>query len=282
MPIHSGRLFAAFAVTLALVFPLSVGAQEYRFSPVNQYGIKTTAEYWNPIIDYVSEKSGLKIVLKIGRTSAETTALALQQEVEFVFSNHLFSPEREKLGWKVTSRRDTPPIFSQIVVPADSSIRELTELAGQEVAFPGPEATIAYKMSYAELLARKIDVRVVFAGNMDAAIVQTFSGKTRAVGANSQLIEAYAKRESKSYRVLWTSEPLHDLALTVSAKVPARDGAAVTRAFIEMTSDPRGREIMARASKLVGLPENTRFIASDGHEYAAYRNFYKTAPLSLQ
>ena len=98
----------------------------------------------------------------------------------------------------------------------------------------------------------------------------------------AQLIEGYAKRESKSYRVLWTSEPLHDLALNVSGKVPARDAAAVTRAFVEMANDPRGREIMVRASKLVGLPENTRFIASDGHEYATYRNFFKTAPLSLQ
>ncbi len=282
MPIRPGRWFAAVAAAVALVLPLSVGAQEYRFSPVNQYGIKMTAEYWNPIIDYVSEKSGIKIVLKIGRTSAETTAMVLQQEVEFVFSNHLFSPEREKLGWKVTSRRDTPPIFAQIVVPGDSTIRELADLAGQEVAFPGAEALVAYKMTYAELLARKIDVRVVFAGNMDAAIVQAFSGKTRAVGANSQLIEGYAKRESKSYRVLWTSEPLHDLALNVSGKVPARDAAAVTRAFVEMANDPRGREIMVRASKLVGLPENTRFIASDGHEYATYRNFFKTAPLSLQ
>src|SRR5574343_1278203 len=70
----------------------------YRFSPVNQWDINKTAAYWNPIIRYVSERSGVRLELKIGRTSADTTAYVLAQEVEFVFSNHMFSPEREQLG----------------------------------------------------------------------------------------------------------------------------------------------------------------------------------------
>src|SRR5574343_1572420 len=107
----------------------------YRFSPVNQWDIPKTAAYWNPIVQYVSEKSGVRLQLKIGRTSADTTAYVLANEVEFVFSNHLFSPERDHLGWKVFGRRDTPPLFSQIVVLADSPIRSLEQLAGQPVAF---------------------------------------------------------------------------------------------------------------------------------------------------
>ena len=106
---------------------------KYRFSPVNQYGINLTAEYWNPIIGYVSEKSGVPLELKIGRTSADTTAYVIAQEVEFVFSNHLFSPEREKMGWRVFGRRQTPAIHSQIVVPSDSPVTELSQLQGEEV-----------------------------------------------------------------------------------------------------------------------------------------------------
>ena len=80
----------------------------YRFSPVNQYGIELTAKYWNPIIELVSRRSGVRLELKIGRTSADTTAYALANEVEFLFSNHLFNPERERLGWRVFGRRSTP------------------------------------------------------------------------------------------------------------------------------------------------------------------------------
>ncbi len=255
----------------------------YNFSPVNQYGIELTARYWNPIIDYVTRKSGVRLQLKIGRTSADTTAYVLANEVEFVFSNHLFSPDRDHLGWKVFGRRDAPPIRSQIVVLSDSPIQKLEQLADQSVSFPGPEATVAYKFSYAQLLNRAIAVQVVFGGNMDGAFAQLVSGKVKAAGTHSQLADGWSKREGKSLRVLWQSEPLHDLALMVAAKkVPEADRQAVSRAFVEMARDPEGQKLLAAAAELVKLPPSVVFVASDGSEYATYRNFYQTAPASLR
>ena len=259
-------------------------AQEavYRFSPVNQYDINLTAAYWNPIIQYVSDKSGVKLILKIGRTSADTTSFVLAQEVEFIFSNHLFSPEREKLGWKVFGRRQLPPVHGQVVVPADSPVTDLAQLRGQDVAFPGPEALVAYKMPYAQLLSKGVDVKVVFAGNQNAALAQLLAGKVKAVGGNSQLIEGYAKREGKKFRVLWSSEPVYDLALMVAAKVPDKDAKAVAAAFFGMHKDPVGKDILHEASLKVGLTADAYFMASDGSEYASYRKFYQTAPASLR
>ena len=268
-----------------LIAPTSAQAQEggvYRFSPVNQYGIELTARYWNPIIEYVSAQSGVKLQLKIGRTSADTTAYVLANEVEFLFSNHLFSPERDHLGWKVFGRRQTPPIHSQIVVLASSPIRKLEDLADQPVAFPGPEALVAYKFAYAQLLRRNIPVQVVFGGNMDGAFAQLASGKAKAVGANSQLTEGWSRRENQAVRVLWQSEPLHDLALMAARKVPEKDLQAVTRAFLDMSRSPEGQKILAAAAELVKLPAGTSFIASNGSEYGAYRNFYQSAPASLR
>jgi phosphonate transport system substrate-binding protein len=253
----------------------------YNFSPVNQYDINLTAGYWNPIIAYVSEKSGVKLNLKIGRTSADTTSYVLAKEVEFVFSNHLFSPEREQLGWKVFGRRQTPPLQGQIVVPEDSPIKDLNQLKGQEVAFAGPEAFIVYKVPYAHLLSLNIDVKVVFAGNQNAAFAQLFSGKVVAAGGNSQLVEGYSRREGKKFRVLWSSEPFQDLALMASGKVPENEVKAVANAFFGMAKDPRGQEILHQASKDVGLPSDAYFIPASGADYAAYRRFYQSAPASL-
>jgi phosphonate transport system substrate-binding protein len=280
---HILRCIAAAAVCgwagwsgLALAQPVS-----YNFSPVNQYDINLTAAYWNPIIAYVSEKSGVKLNLKIGRTSADTTSYVLAKEVEFVFSNHLFSPEREKLGWKVFGRRQTSALQGQIVVPEDSPITDLAQLKGKEVAFAGPEAFIVYKVPYANLMAKGIDVKPIFAGNQNAAFAQLLSGKVQASGGNSQLVEGYAKREGKKFRVLWNSEPFLDLALMVASKVPEKDAKAVATAFIEMSKDPKGRDILHEASKLVGLSNDAYFIPASGADYASYRRFYQTAPVTL-
>lgn len=278
------------AIAIAAVFftlPLAEtnaaeAAKVYQFSPVNQYGIEMTAGYWNPIINYISAKTGVHLQLKIGRTSADTTAYVLAKEVDFVFTNHLFSPERDKLGWRTLARRNTPPIYGQIVVLNESPIKKLEQLADQSVAFPGPEALVAYKYTYAHLLNEKIPVQVNFSGNHDGAFAQLVSGKAQAVGANSQLAEGWAKREGKQLRVLWQSEALHDLALMVAKHVPEDDAKAIQRAFIGMAQDPLGSKILQSASELVKLPASTVFIASNGSEYAAYRNFYQTAPVSLR
>lgn len=257
-------------------------AGPYRFSPVNQWDINKTAAYWNPIIKYVSDKSGVKLELKIGRTSADTTAYVLAKEVEFVFSNHLFSPEREQLGWKVFGRRWTPPIHGQIAVPADSPIMALEELKGQEMVFAGPEAFIGYKVPYGYLLSRGIDVKAVFAGNQNAAFAQLFAGKAKAVGSNSALVDGYTVREGKRFRVLWTSEGYHDLALMAASKVPEKDVKAVASAFIGMHRDPVGKAILLKASEEVGLDPKAYFLPATGADYDSYRRFYQTAPASLR
>ncbi len=274
------------ASLLALVVPTSALAQgaagEYRFSPVNQYAINLAAAFWNPIITYVSDKSGVKMSLKLGRTSADTTAYVLANEVEFIFSNYMFSPEREKLGWKVFGRRKTPPSRSQLIVPADSSITDLSQLEGKAVSFPGPEALIGYKIPYAAILAKGIEVQVVFGGNQDSALVQLFSGKVQATGGNAQLLAGYAKREGKSFRVLWSSDPVQDLALMASSRVPEKDVKAVARAFFGMDKNPKGHDILHYASLEVGLTADASFVPSDGSEYVTERRFFQTAPPQLR
>lgn len=262
----------------------SVQASEriYRFSPVNQWDITRTASYWNPIIRYVESKSGVRLELKIGRTSADTTSYVLAEEVEFVFSNHLFSPDRESLGWKVFGRRNAPPLRGQIAVPADSPVRTLEDLQGKTLVYAGPEAFIGYKITAAELINRGIKVNTSFGGNQNAAFAQMFAGKADATGSNSMLIEGYANRENKKFRVLWTSEGHHDLALMASSKVPETDLKAVAAAFMGMHRDPAGQEILHRAAQLVGLSQDAFFIAATDADYASYKRFYKNAPAALR
>ena len=139
-----------------------------------------------------------------------------------------------------------------------------------------------YKLPYAALLSQGVDVQVVFGGNQDAALVQLFSGKVQATGGNAQLLAGYAKREGKQYRVVWQSDPVQDLALMYSSKVPEKDVQAVARAFIGMSKDPKGRDILHQASLQVGLTADAGFMASDGSEYTTERRFYQTAPPSLR
>ena len=282
--IYPKSRFLWLCATLLMTINFSANATDtaYKFSPVNQYDINLTAAYWNPIISYVSEKSGVNLTLKIGRTSADTTSYVLTKEVDFAFTNHLFAPEREKLGWQTFGRRNLPPVSGEIVVPEGSPITSIAQLNGKDIAFPGPEAMIAYKVPMAYLMSQKIKVNVVFGGNQNGAFGQLFAGQVQAVGGNSQLIESYTNREKRKFRVLWKSEPYYDLPLMASNKVNPADLKAVAAAFFGMKDDPAGKVILKQASAKIGLAENIFFIPSDGSEYANYKKFYQTIPPNLR
>lgn len=269
-------------VGLILAASSAYAQAPYRFSPVNQWDIAKTAAYWNPIVQHVAKRSGVPVELKIGRTSADTTSYVLAREVEFVFSNHLFSPERAALGWKVFGRRNAPQIYGQIAVPEDSPVTRLEELEGKTMVFAGPEAFIGYKVTYGQMLARGINVKPEFGGNQNAAFAQMFAGRAQATGSNSMLVQGYAKRENRRFRVLWTSEGYHDLALMASSKVPDKDLRAVAKAFLEMHEDPEGRQILRKASETVGLTDQAFFVPATDADYDSYRRFFQKAPPALR
>ncbi|NIA52599.1 phosphate/phosphite/phosphonate ABC transporter substrate-binding protein [Massilia sp. TW-1] len=281
-PYFAHSVLALAAVVFFAGAARAAESPSYNFAPVNQYSPQVSASFWNPIIEYVSKKSGVRLNLKLGRTSADAMSYVLAREADFAFTNRLFCPGRAGLGWTVFGRRNTSPVRAQIVVPADSPIHRIEELAGTPVAFPGPEATIAYKVAYAELLRHKMPVDVVFAGNADAVFTQLFAGRVRAAGASSQLAQHYAGRERKAFRVLWTSPPFTDLALMASPRVPAAEARAVARAFFDMNRDPEGARILAEATTLVHSDTPFAFVPATGADYASYRAFCATAPLDVR
>jgi phosphonate transport system substrate-binding protein len=271
------------AANLLFIGSVSAAATPcYNFSPVNQFSVQLSASFWNPIISYVSAKSGVCMKLKLGRTSADTTSFVLAREVDFAFTNHLFSPDRDKMGWTVFGRRNAPALRGQIVVPADSPIKSLAQLERSDVAFPGPEALVAYKVPYAQLQRSGVAVNVVFAGNQDAAFTQLFAGMVKAVGANSQLVANWRGREGDAFRVLWSSAPFNDLALMASPRVSPEQVRAVARAFLTMHTDPDGKRVLDESGALINAPDPLSFIAATQADYASYRAFYAEAPASLR
>ncbi len=252
------------------------------FAPVNQHSLELTAAYWNPILAYVSAKSGVRLNLRLGRTSAETTAMVLAGQADFAFSNHLFSPDRAKLGWTVFGRRNAPPVSGQIIVPGNSPIKTVADLADKDVAAPGNEALVAYKVPFACLHEKKIPAKPIFAGNLDAAFMQMISGRAVAMSTNSQMVAEYAAREKQSFRVLWSSAPFNDLALMASPRVPAAQVQAVGAAFFGMHRDAAGQKILESAAQVVKSKEPVSFIPAGQADYAAYRDFYLNAPPSFR
>ena len=270
--------FAALAAaTLALHAP-QAGAQQkaYGFYVLHQRTVALTAQYWNPILTHVGAKSGVPLELKLARSAKEGNAIAEAGGYDFQYTNHFFTPERDRLGWKVIARPAGPGIRSQIVVPVDSPIQSLQELKGQEVAFVTPDGFTGYWLPMDALLRAKVDIKVVFTGNQEASSAQLRVNKVAAAGVNSSVMARYGRRENFEYRALWTSDVYQDLCIMVHPKVPADKVAAVRAALINMAKDPEGLKVLQAGADLLKMNGELGFVAAENRDYDNYRKFYKT------
>ncbi|MFN3716062.1 MAG: phosphate/phosphite/phosphonate ABC transporter substrate-binding protein, partial [Thiobacillus sp.] len=254
---------------------LSHAAAPYAFGVLNQRSLQATASYWNPILSYVSARSGVPLELHIGRTANETTDRIVAGKLDFAFTNHLFTPKRAALGWRVLARQDSRGIRGQIVVREDSPARSLHDLAGKTVAFPNPYAFVGYYVPYDALLRAGVNVTPLFAGNQEAAMGQLMAGQVAAAGVNHQLMADFALRNGLKYRVLSESEPYFDLAVMASPRVSQADSEKVRQAFVGMADDPEGRRVLDAAARTIGQTRARGFVLASDADYANYRAFFR-------
>lgn len=266
---------AAVLLGLALIPGAGAADRPYAFNVLNQRTIALTAAYWNPIVTYVSKKSGVALELKLAKTPQEGNLIAEKYGYDFLYTNHFFTPERDRLGYKVIARPAGPGIQSQIVVTADSPVQTLQDLEGKEVSFANPDGFTGYWLPLDALLRAKVKATTSFAGTQEASTVQLKVGKVAAAGVNSSILARYARREGFAYRAVWTSPVYQDLCIMASPKVPAADAAAIRAALLGMAADPEGRKVLEAGALLLKSEGDLGFVAAEDRDYDNYRAFFK-------
>ncbi|ATB68595.1 PhnD/SsuA/transferrin family substrate-binding protein [Sulfurospirillum diekertiae] len=116
----------------------------YTFGVLAQRNALLTAQYWNPILTYVSSKSGVLLVLKVARTAPESNLAIQKGTYDFVYSNTIFSPKMAEANYQVILRPRDQAITGQIVTLTNSSLSALQDLEGKEVGFPSLTAFVGY------------------------------------------------------------------------------------------------------------------------------------------
>lgn len=244
------------------------------FGVINQRSVLLTAQSWNPVLTYVGKKVGVPLVLKVGKTASETTDMTERGEHAFAYTNHMFTPERDKIGYRVILRLEGEPIRGVIVVREDSPFRSAQDLKGKTVVFPSRDAFVGYWLPMDYLLKSDIDVREIFAGNQEGAMSQLQFGQS-AVAVNKKLLDQYSTREDLRFRIIWTSEPYLDIPIMAHPSVPARIVEAVRDAFVGMSQDPDGQNALRACADALQTKNLWSFVRADDRDYENYRRFYR-------
>lgn len=272
---------AAIIIKLLLSLALlSQGAQAedkvYSFGVLNQRSITLTAQYWNPILKYLGEKSSVRLQLKMGKTAPETSAMIGRSEFDFVYSNTIYTPANDSVGYRVFARPIEESIQGQLVTLEDSPIHSLKDLEGREVGFPSLAAIAGYAFPMNALLHAGVTVKPAFAGNQEGIMGQLKAGRVIAAGVNSEVMREFALRENVRYRVLWSSEEYLNLPIAAHPTVPKEKVKSIREALLNMAKDPEGLKILEASAALIKQKPPFGFVPTEDREYENYRHYYKT------
>ena len=272
------RLTACLAACLVVAGARAAGPG-YSFGVISQRTPVLTARYWNPLLLRVAELSQVQLQLHVARTGPEHAAAVRAGALDFIYSNHNFLPGNDGAGYRVIARPSQLAVTGQLVVRSDTPYVALADLRGREVVFPSQSAFLGYHVPMDALMRAGIAVNPRFAGNQEGAIAQLQTGAALAIGVNSQIMSEFAARENVRYRVIWSSEPYHNLPILVHPRVPARDVAAVQRALVELNRTPDGMKLLEASAALVQQQPPLGFVIASDADYDNVRRFYRMTPL---
>lgn len=265
-----------FIFVLLTLYVTNVSADgAYSFGPVTQRSPSLTAQYWNPILDYVSRRSGVKLELQMESTGDRSSDATVKGEYDFIYSNHQFKPSAAIQGYSVILRPRAEDISAEIVTLEDSPIKSLKDLTGLTVGFASPQAFMGYTVPMDQLMRLEIQVVPVFGGSQQGIMGQLKSGNVIAAGVNSTVMREFARRENLRYRTLWQSPPYHDLAISAHPRVPAKDIDAVRKAFAGMAEESEGRRVLEASAKVINQKPPYGFYPATQKDYQAYLDFYR-------
>lgn len=250
-------------------------AQTYSFGVVPHRSSVLTAQYWNPILDYVGGKAGVTLQLEVARSTNENAAAVEKGVYDFSYSYLMFRPKALSQKYRVILQPRSGDIRSQIVTLDNSPIKTLKDLEGREVGFPSKSGFIAYAIPMDYLLRQKITVKPVFGGNQEGILGQLNAGQVVAAGVSSQVMKAFSARENISYKILWESQLYDDLPIAVHPRIPLNTVNKIQAAFIEMGRDLEGIKILEASAQAVGQKPPYGFIKSSPADYRGFVDFYR-------
>ena len=221
---------------------------------------------FKPLGEYLSKETGMKVEFTPVTDYAAVVEALATKKIDMAWLGG-FTYVQTKIRTSGTAnpiiqRVEDEKFTSVFIVPADSSLKALSELKGKTIAFGSPSSTSGHLMPRYFLMQAGINPdkdfkNIAFSGAHDATVAFVASGKADVGALNAsvwvKLNEAKNPNALKS-KVLSTTPPYFDYNWTVRGDLDPVTVKKITEAFLKLdANNPNHKEIMdlQRASKYV-------------------------------
>lgn len=233
-------------------------------------------EAFTPLTDYLSEKLGQPVSLRIAKDYEEQVDAIGQGEIDIAYLGpSLYVKLHEKYGDQALLARQqvgiSPVFHGKIFVRTDSPVKTLNELAGKRFAFGEPHSTMShliprYMLWQAGVTADQF-ASYKFVGDHVNVALGVLVGDFDAGAVKEDVFFSYKNR---GLREIATSTPISDHVFVASRKLQEAQVRRLRGILLRMNQDPKGLAALQSFTKGV-----TALVPVQDRDYDSLRTVLK-------
>lgn len=220
----------------------------YSVGVVPQFDSRRITEIWQPILDAVSQSSGVQLKLTTSTDIPEFEQQFNVGDYDFAYMNPYHAiVANEKQGYTPILRDTGRSLFGIIVIKKDSPIQSVSELDGKTVAFPSPNSLGAALLPRAEFdRTFNIKVNELYVKSHSSVYLNVLLGKATAGGGVKKTLSLEPDEIRNQLRVLYETTKVPPHPLTVHPRVDTAIQEKVSAAFLELGSTEKGQKLLKK------------------------------------
>ena len=238
-------IMLAISLGMQMVSVATAAEEVLSFGITPQQSPTELTKRWTPVLQYLSEKSGLTLQLKTAKDipTYQQQVMDGQYDIAYISPNSYVAANKAR-GYRAFAKEKDGKSVAMIVTRKDGPIKSLTQLHGQTMAFPSNTAFMATILPMMHLEALKIPVNTQYVVSIDSVYRSVAKGMLVAGGGEARTFGTLDADIRDQLTVLWESEALPPFPFLSHPRVPASSLGRLQKAMIDMGQDEQGLALL--------------------------------------
>jgi len=233
---------------ILFICAFNVSAEKiYSLGVVPQYKAKEIHNTWQPIINEISKRTGVQLVIlrKPDIVAFESALKVGEFDIAYMNPYHMLISNIRQ-GYQPLVRDIGKSLQGILVVPAKSHITDAQELDNQSIAFPSPNALGASLLIRQELSDNfNIKINPLYVKTHDSVYLNVIFKQTSAGGGVEKFFNKQPDKIRDKLRVIYRTSKVASHPIAAHPRVPESVANKILDAMLSLDEDDAGRKLLA-------------------------------------
>ncbi|MDD8058517.1 MULTISPECIES: phosphate/phosphite/phosphonate ABC transporter substrate-binding protein [Shewanella] len=222
-------------------------AQEYTFGVVPQYEPQKLNAIWQPLLNEVSQQTGIKIKLITVESIPVFEQAFANGDYDFAYMNPWHSViANEKQGYMPLIKDAGRKLQGVLVVKKDGGINDLSQLQNEEIAFPAPNALGASLLMRADLAQLyDLSIKPVYVQTHSSVYLNVALGTTKAGGGVLGTLKQQPQNLQDKLTILYKTREISRHPIVAHPRVDTAVQLNIQQAILTIGQSEKYKHLLA-------------------------------------